>query len=243
MVDVLLLHGMCVESSEWERVIPALEADPRIGRVIAPDMPGRGRNRPRDHARIRLSDYTATAIAALGEHDLRDTIVVGHSGGGIYLQAAVAAEPHRVRRIAFLASAVPERGKSVLDLQPLPLRLCSRGFMKLFQAERLGIRANKRMAKRSLCHDVRDEDCGLIADRLVPEPQALIVDRIDWNPERVNAPATYIMTARDRVLPPKHQSRMIRNVPGARVERLDMGHARPVVEPDALVRLLLTYAA
>jgi pimeloyl-ACP methyl ester carboxylesterase len=81
MVDVPLLHD---GGWEWERVLPLLEADPRLGRVITPDMPRRGASRPVDLGHIRLRDYVAAAVDALREHDLSHA-VVDHAGGGIGL--------------------------------------------------------------------------------------------------------------------------------------------------------------
>ena len=242
MADYLLLHGMCVGAWEWERVVPPLQADPRTGKVVALDLPGRPGNRPGEYATIKLRDYTATVVRALREHNLRDTIVVGHSGGGIYLQAAVAAEPDRVRRMVFLCAAVPERGKSMAHRQPAPLRALGRALMWLFRTKQRGIVPSKRLARRAMCHDLRPEDCGPMIQRLVPEPQALLLDRITWPADRVRAPATYILTTKDRVIAPRDQQRYARNVPNAEVVRLPMGHARPLTEPSELVRLLLGYA-
>ena len=242
MADFLLLHGMSVGAWEWEHVVRALKADPRAGKVIAPDMPGRGPGRPDDLNTVRLREYTATAVAALRDNDLHDTIVVGHSGGGCYLQAAVAAEPQRVRRMVFLCSAVPERGHSLLDLQPQPLRAIVRALLWLNRSGRRGIVPSRRLARRAMCHDIPPSECDDLIRRLVPEPQALLLDRITWPAERVTAPATYILTTQDRVIRPKDQQRMAGNVPNAQIVRFRMGHARPVVEPDQLVSLLLEYA-
>ena len=241
MADFLLLHGMCADAWEWERVVAALQADPRTGKVVAPSMPGRGPGRPDDLSSIRLRDYLATAVNALRTHDLRDTVIVGHSGGGTCLQAVVAAEPQRVRRMVFLCAAVPERGRSLLDLQPWPRRLLYRGLLWLFRAGRRGIVPNPRFARRGLCHDLRPEDCDDAVARLVPEPQALLIDRIDWPAERVRAPATYILTTRDRVIRPRDQLRMARNVPNVEIVRFAAGHAHPVVYPERLVQILLSY--
>lgn len=242
MADFLLLHGMNVGAWEWERVIPALQSDPRTGKVIAPNMPGRGPGGPPDLSTIRLRDYTATAIAALREHDLRDVIVVGHSGGGIYLQATVAAEPERVRRLVFLCAAIPERGRNILHRQPLPVGLFYRLLLWVRRADRRGIVPSRRLARFALCHTLRPEDCEPVLDRLVPEPQALLVDRIDWPADRVRVPATYILTNRDRVIRPHDQGRMAVSLPRVEVIRLDAGHADPVVYPEWLVALLLSYA-
>ena len=242
MADFLLLHGMNVGGWSWERVVAALQADPRVGKVVAPDMPGRGANRPNDFRRIRIGDYIATGVAALRDNDLRDAIVVGHSGGGSYLQAVVAAEPERVRRMVFLAAAVPERGRSLLELQPRPLRALSRVFFWLTRAGSRGIRPSKSLARRGMCHDLEPQDCDPMVERLVPEPLALLTHPIDWPAERVRVPATYVHTTLDRIVLPKHQERMVGNVPNAERVRLEMGHARPVADVEPLVTLLLRYA-
>lgn len=240
MTDFLLLHGMCVGSWEWERLIPVLQADPRVGTIVAPDMPGRGANRPGAYEGIGVGDYVETALLALRANDLRDAIVVGHSGGGAYLQAVVATEPERVRRMVFLSAAVPERGRSLLDRQPAPLRQISQLFLWITRAKRRGIRASHRLASRGLCHDLRPADCAPITRRLVPEPVALLTDRIDWDPSRVRLPATYILTEQDRVIRPKDQARMARDIADVQIARLPMGHARPVIEPERLGQLLLS---
>src|SRR4051794_17739004 len=103
MSDFLLLHGMAEGAWAWERLIPRLQADPRAGTVLAPDFPGRGPHRPDDLQTIPLTDYLRTILDCLRTHDLRDVVLVGHSAGGICLQAAAAAEPERIRRMVFLS--------------------------------------------------------------------------------------------------------------------------------------------
>lgn len=239
MTDILLLHGMCVGAWEWERVIPLLEADPRVGRVVAPDFPGRGAGRPADLSGIGLRDYLATGLRALREHDLRDVLVVGHSGGGVTMPALAAAEPERVRRLIFLCAAIPRRGESLLDLQPQPWRTFSRLWLRLF-AGRRGIVPNRRLARRALCHDLLPEDCA-ISNRLVAEPRALLTDRISWPAERARAPATYIHTTLDRVVRPKDQLRMARSIPGVEIVPMASGHAHPIVYPEKLVEVVLSH--
>lgn len=192
MTDFLLVHGMCVGAWEWERVIPRLLADPRVGQVIAPDLPGRGDNRPGEYASIRLRDYYDTVLSALREHDLRDVVLAGHSAGGATLQAVAAAEPDRIKQIVFLCAAIPKRGQALLDWTPAPMRLGYRGYLKLRGAKTKGIVPGKWLARRGMCNDLQDEDCDPLIERLVPEPHALLLGRIDWPAERMRAPAAYI---------------------------------------------------
>jgi len=66
----------------------------------------------------------------------------------------------------------------------------------------------------------------------------------------VRAPATYIVTTEDRIIPPrdqrwlgrKGQRSMARNIPSRRIVRLQAGHASPVLYPESLVDLLLALA-
>lgn len=242
MTDFLLLHGMSVAAWEWERLIPALQADGRVGKVVAPDFPGRGARRDKRPGDVRLAEYTATALAALREHDLRDVVLVGHSGGGVTMQAVAAAEPERIRRLVFLCAAVPRNGQSLLDLQPLPQRLVSRAALWLLRTNRRGIVPNKRLARWGMCNDLQPADCADLLRRLVPEPPCLIKDTIAWDAGRVRAPATYIRTTNDRVIRPKDQTRMARSVPGVELLDLPTGHAYPGVYPTRLVEILLGYA-
>jgi pimeloyl-ACP methyl ester carboxylesterase len=240
--DYLLVHGMSVSAWEWERLVPVLQSDARAGTIVTVEMPGRSGQRPGDYGAIRLEHYAGTILRALREHDLRDVILVGHSAGGICLQAVAAAEPERIRRLVFLCAAIPKRGRSMLEWQSLPQRLVSRLVLWLGRAGTRGIVPNKRFARWAMGHDLEPADCDALIARLVPEPPAMLIDRIDWPAERVRVPATYIHTTRDRIIRPKDQLRMAHTVPGVEVVSLEAGHARPVVYPERLAALLLDYA-
>lgn len=242
MTDFLLLHGVNATADEWERIIPALQADQRVGKIVAPDMPGRAGNRPGEYDIIRLTDYLATAVESLRRYDLRDVVMVGHSGGGIYMQAVAAAEPNRMRRMVFLSAFISKPGRSFLDLQPLPFRLLARCATGIFRARQNGFTPFTLYVRWALGHDLLPEDRARIPTFIVPEPLAMMVDSLDWPVERVRAPATYICTTRDRVNRPKNQLRMARELLGAEIIELPVGHAYPVMYPQRLVEILLGYA-
>jgi pimeloyl-ACP methyl ester carboxylesterase len=242
MTDYLLVHGMCAAAWEWERVIPRLQADPRVGKVIAPDLPGRGDNQPGEYATIRLRDYFDTVRRALRDNNMSDVVLVGHSGGGTTLQAIAAAEPDRIKQVVFLCAAIPKRGQALADWAPAPLRWLYSAFLKLRNAREKGIMPGKRLARWGMCHDLPEGECDEMIERLVPEPMALIFGRIDWPAERMRAPASYILTTEDRIVNPKQQRKYAESVPGIEITTLPMGHARPVAEPDDLLRLLLQHA-
>ncbi len=242
MVDFLLIHGSFGDAREWERLVPLLRSDPRVGKVVVPDLPGRGSNRPRQFSSIRLGDYLDTVVCALHEHDLQDVILVGHSAGGMFLQPAAAAEPERIRRMVFLAAAVLEPGRSFLDLQPCPLRALIHTTMWLFRAKQRGMAPLVPAARWALGPDLLPEDRAKTPEYLCTEPQALTVGCLEWPVERVRAPATYICTTKDRVVSPKNQRRMARKLARAELIELPMGHASPVLYPEKLASILLGFA-
>jgi pimeloyl-ACP methyl ester carboxylesterase len=108
------------------------------------------------------------------------------------------------------------------------------------RAGRRGIVPSRRLARRGLCQTLEPEDCEQMLARLVPEPQALLMDALDWDPGPLRGvPATYIQTLQDRVIRPKDQLRMARTVAGVEIVPLPAGHADPVLYPERLVALLL----
>jgi pimeloyl-ACP methyl ester carboxylesterase len=79
---LLLVHGVTSNAGVWWRVGPALAAAGR--RVVAVDMPGHGRSKPRS-ASHRFAD-TAAELAAFiraAGIDRPDLVVIGHSWGGM----------------------------------------------------------------------------------------------------------------------------------------------------------------
>ena len=79
---LLLVHGVTSNAAIWWRVAPALAAAGR--RVVAVDMPGHGRSKPRpvSHRFSDTADELASFIRAAGL-DRPDLAVVGHSWGAM----------------------------------------------------------------------------------------------------------------------------------------------------------------
>ncbi|MCP1501777.1 pimeloyl-ACP methyl ester carboxylesterase [Curtobacterium herbarum] len=83
---VVLLHGMTGSAESWWRVTGLL-ADRGV-RVVAIDLPGHGHS-PRSQA-MTLPGAAASVAETLDAMDIRPTVTVGHSFGGLLLAAAVA---------------------------------------------------------------------------------------------------------------------------------------------------------
>ena len=57
-MSFVLVHGASHGAWCWDRTVPYLDADPRVGAVVAIDLPGRpGARDPKPVGEIRIADY------------------------------------------------------------------------------------------------------------------------------------------------------------------------------------------
>ena len=100
-MDIVLIPGLWLDGSSWERVVPGLEqAGHRTHPLTLPGMESKGA----DRSGIRLRDHVDAVVAAIdsvAEPDGR-VVVVGHSVGPAIAYAAVDARPNRVARAVYV---------------------------------------------------------------------------------------------------------------------------------------------
>jgi pimeloyl-ACP methyl ester carboxylesterase len=94
---VVLLHGLLMDASLWDEVIPGLSAD---NRCVAPTLP-LGAHRRAMHADADLSLPGIARLVAefLDRLDLRDVTLVGNDTGGAICQLVAANHPERLGRL------------------------------------------------------------------------------------------------------------------------------------------------
>lgn len=105
MTTVALIHGSNLGAWCWDFFVPELRARGHDG--VAIDLPIED---PTAGA-SRYADIVVDAIADRGD----DVAVLGHSLGGIVVP--VVAARRKVRRMIFLAAALPEPGRSLAEQQ------------------------------------------------------------------------------------------------------------------------------
>lgn len=102
-MHVILVHGMWLDGSTWDQVVPALE---RAGhRTHALTLPGM-ESKDTDRSEITLRDHVDAIVAAIDALDPADgrVVLVGHSVGGVLVHAAADARVDRVARVVYVAS-------------------------------------------------------------------------------------------------------------------------------------------
>src|SRR5579864_1849577 len=109
MMIFVLVHGAWHGAWCWERVVPQLET--RGGRVIAPDLPGMGKDKtPLSKISLALwADFVADVITNQSE----PVVLVGHSRGGIVISEAAERVPERIAMLVYLAAFLVPHGTSM----------------------------------------------------------------------------------------------------------------------------------
>lgn len=228
MSDFLLVHGSCHGAWCWRDVIPALAALGHTARAI--DLPGHGEDKT-PAAEITL-DACRDAIAAAATPD---TILVGHSWGGIPIGVAAQAVP--VRALVFLCAYVPRDGLSMSDIrkaaprQPI-LPAVIRG------EDGLTYTVDADKGAHLFYGDCPQEAIAYALPRLCPQavaPQvtpAALGARYDATPKR------YIRCTGDQTIPPEYQAEMVAAWPPAHVHTLASGHSPFFAAPQELAQVL-----
>lgn len=113
---LVLIHGLGMDRSAWDRVVPALETRHK---VVTVELPGHGASAP-------LAKVSVVAVAeeldrTLRREKVKNPVLVGHSYGGLVALEAAAANPGRVRGVISidLATYVPVDSERVANLVEL----------------------------------------------------------------------------------------------------------------------------
>lgn len=227
----LLIHGAWHAAWCWYKVVPGLEQ--RGHTVIAPDLPGLGRDRT-SLSRVSLSrwrDFVCNIVDAQPE----PVILVGHSRGGIVISEVAEHRPERVRKLVYVAAYLPRSGESMFDLAArdpdsiVPSNL-TMSEDKVFSTVRPEI---IREAFYGCCSD---EDVALARALLQPEPTLPMATAVKLTPERFGSvPRVYIECLRDKAITPVFQRHMHEATPCEQVMAIDTDHSPFLSRPDELV--------
>lgn len=135
---IVLVHGLLMDGSMFQRVAPALAE--RGHRVILLDLPGHGASdQPHDMLNYSMTAYGRDVVALLDHLGLESAVIGGTSlGANVGLEVAVAA-PQRVRALV-LEMPVLEKGITAAGAVFVPLafalRLSQRGMRAVSRVTR-----------------------------------------------------------------------------------------------------------
>jgi pimeloyl-ACP methyl ester carboxylesterase len=234
----LLVHGAWEDASIWSGVVAELERRGR--RAFAVSLPGRGPGaKPSEVTLDMLRDAALAAVRA----EAQPVILVGHSFGGITISNVAEAAPERIRLLVYLAAYLPQSGQS---LQALAFSDADSKAGPAFQVDESRMTASIRQDARADLF-LNDGDATTrdgFASTMVDEPLAPLATPVTLTADRFGrVPRVYIHTARDQVVSPALQARMVAASPVLRSATIDAGHAPFLTRPAELAGLLVQISA
>ena len=240
MARFVLVHGAFGGAWCWEPVLGPLRA---LGHTVdALDLPGGGEDET-PVAEVTLESCAERVGAVLAERP-EPAVLVGYSMGGAIVTQVASNWPERVAALIFVAAFMPADGQSLLDLTHLP-----EGKDDQIQAN-LVIEGDPPVATLSeeataaaIYNDCTSEQTAWAVAHRRPQPVAPFADRVRIDDAVLaTIPRSYVLTTRDRSIPPALQRRMIREHPCERVIEIDTDHAPFLSATDELVAALTAAA-
>ncbi len=228
MARFLLIHGASHGAWCWDKVVQGLTTAGHEARAI--DLPSHGDD-PTPPEGVRINDYVNRAISEMED----DTILVGHSLGGLTITLAAAARPSQTRALVYLCAFVPPPGQSARQYRGDAVT------PELIAAQQIdrdrGVTVpDPDMAKDVFYFDCTEEDRALALPRLTPQPISIMTQVLEFEPAQV--PRHYIRCLQDRAVLPSYQIEISKGWPANQVHDLDCGHSPFFSHPDKLVDTL-----
>lgn len=234
--DLVLVHGGAHAADCWDLAIAELACREPELRVVAIDLPGRGRN-PADLLTVTITDWVDSVVSDVEKASLGDVVIVGHSMGGLTVPGVVARlGASRVREMVLAAAFIPADGLSVADTLRGPLAPLARMGPRITKSAVMPSTA----ARLAFWNAMSRSQRRYALSRLYPESARVITERVDRTDLPAGVPRTWIMTLRDRALSPRQQRRCIRSLGGVdTLVCIDTCHDLMYSEPGRLAAILL----
>lgn len=203
-MHIILVHGLGATEKSWFDLPEALTV--RGHTAVAVRLPGEFTS--------GLDDFVEAIVAAFPTTG--ESVLIGHSMGGVSISQAAADHPGRVSKLVYVAALVPDIGESAGSIIG---GLSSTFDNVLKEFERLGI---------GLDHPARRVPVlGALRGRFSPSPGFEII------------PKYYVRCSSDTIIPPLEQDNMIAKWPVMSEYKIQSGHIPQKEAPNELARSIL----
>jgi pimeloyl-ACP methyl ester carboxylesterase len=243
---VLLIHGLMVNGSVWDRLIPLLSAG---NRCIVPELPlGSHRLPMRDRADLSIPGIARLIAELIEQLELHDVTLVGNDTGGALCQLVAAHHPQRLGRLVLTNCDAfehfpPPAVAPVVRALKLPgaiAALAQLGRLRrvrsaAFSAMPLTVEPVPDALVKSWIAPLRDRriraDLSKVLRDISPTHTLAAAERL----RSFDRPALVAWGERDRFFPFADAERLAAALPASRLERIP--NARTFVQLDAPERL------
>ena len=236
MVTYVLIHGSWHGGWCWNKLASLLIRQGHS--VIAPDLPGHGKDRT-PISKITLQSYV-DLVCELLDSQTAPVCLVGHSRGGIVISQAAELRPKKIQKLVYLAAFLLRNGETMIqwarqdtDCLLLPNLAFSEDRVYHFIK-------NQGLIKDIFYEDCSDSDAELAKSLLVfEEPTAPIETPLKLTESNYGrVPRCYIETRDDKAVSPMLQRRMLNAAGCQSVVAMNTSHSPFLSQPTELARIL-----
>jgi pimeloyl-ACP methyl ester carboxylesterase len=227
----VLIHGAFRGGWSWQKARRILQA--RDYEAFAPSLSGAGERAHLNRPDILLEDWVNDVTALLNAEDLKNVILVGHSQGGIVIQAVAEAVPERIAKLVFIDAPVLRDGECAVDAIPAEIRA------KFGETP-----ANALIPPMPLkvSQDFTEQEVSWINARLTAVPTNPSLERIQIA-RSFKIPHEYIFCAQTPPVYPASFTRHRFEAEGVKYLLIDTGHDCIMTHPQLIADLLVEIAA
>jgi pimeloyl-ACP methyl ester carboxylesterase len=233
---LVLVHGGEHAGDCWDLVVAELRRQEPELRVLAVDLPGRGRT-PGDLATATIGQWMDSVVSDVALAELDDIVIVGHSMAGVTVPGVVTKlGSARVREMILVAAFVPRHGEAIVDTLGGPLAAIAR------YAARGGrpFKIPSMAAQYAFCNGMTPERRRLTMSKLYTESARIPAEPVDRAGFPDDVPRTWVLTTRDRALSQKSQRASMAALGGVQdVIPIDACHDVMFSHPERLAQILL----
>ncbi len=250
---LVLLHGLLMDASLWEKVIADLGVDHRC---VAPTLPlGAHRHPMRADADLSLRGIARLVAEFCDRLDLRDVTLVGNDTGGALAQLLIGTEAVGIDRVVLVSCDAFDNyppgltGRTLvltgklspplfgLFMQQMRLRPLRRLPIAFGWLTKHGDAATARWLKPILQQPEIRRDTVHVLRTISAEPD-LMLKAAEFLPG-FDRPALVVWAREDRVMPPEHGRRLAELLPHGRlVEVADSYTLIPLDQPARLAQII-----
>ena len=235
MANFILVHGGMHGGWCWEKVVPLLREAGH--NVVAPDLPAMAPNDPiaaKDVTLAMVGDFVAEQVSRLAG----DTILVGHSMGGLAISEAAERVPESLSGLIYVTALLLPAGQCMIsELAQNPVDIA------VISDDGAVMTANMANAPGMFYNRCSAEDTHAALARLVPQPMKLGLEPLTITAERFGrVPRAYVECLDDNLVPIAVQRLMQQSWPCDPVFTMDSDHSPFLSAAPALAAHLIAAA-
>jgi pimeloyl-ACP methyl ester carboxylesterase len=223
---IVLVHGAFRGGWAWHKVLPILEL--KGFQVFAPSLAGAGKKSHLNSAEITLKTWADDIKNLIETENLQDVVLVGHSQGGIVIQAVAEEISERIAKLFFIDAPVLRDGECALDILPKEMR------------EKFGEPAQNSLIPpipMQKTEDFSDEEIAWINERLTAVPTNPSFDKIRIEKSK-HIPHRYIFCTKTPPFFPSNFTRKRFDEEKIPHELIDAPHDCILSHPELIAELL-----